>query len=68
MKYQFVTDGERLAYFIERRLLGGVPWRKLSDALIMTGRADHLIEFFSEIAVVNLTCRVVVSHGDHRNT
>lgn len=61
MNYTFETDGEQLAYFVQQRILTYIPWRKLSAALLPTGRADCLIEFFHEVVIVNLTCRIIVA-------
>jgi 5-methylcytosine-specific restriction endonuclease McrA len=59
LKYQFVTDGERLAYALDTSLLTEIPWERLSIALLVTGRGNELAEFFQEITVVNLACRIV---------
>ncbi len=61
MQYAFQTDGEWLTHFVDRKILLDVRWDKLSVALLPTGRADGLIEFFREVVVVNLTCRIVVA-------
>lgn len=61
MKYELVTAGERLAYLISTKLLAHVPWGKLSPALLATGRSEQLIEFFEELTVINLTCRIVAT-------
>lgn len=59
LKYQFVTDGERLAHALDNDLLTQIPWERLSTALLVTGRGNQLAEFFQEITVVNLACRIV---------
>jgi hypothetical protein len=61
MKYACVTTGEKLAYFVERDVLVNIPWDKVAFSLLCTGRGDALCSFFREIAVVNLTCRIVTA-------
>ena len=36
-----------------------VPWEKLQNALLPTSRGERLLEFFREITIVHMTCRVV---------
>jgi 5-methylcytosine-specific restriction endonuclease McrA len=59
MRYEFSTDGERLAYHVAQDLLNNVPWDQLAWTLMVTGRGAGLTEFFREISVVSLTCRIV---------
>lgn len=61
MKYDFVTAGEQLAYFIDRSVLVGNPWNKVAESLLYTGRSEVLCDFFREITVINLTCRIVTA-------
>ena len=59
MKYELTTDGERLAYTLNRDLLGCVPWHQITLPLMVTGRGEELTEFFREVSVINLTCRII---------
>jgi hypothetical protein len=52
MKYDFVTAGEQLAYFIDEEVLTNTPWSKVAQSLVYTGRSGALCEFF---------------RGNHRN-
>lgn len=61
MKYDFVTAGEQLAYFIDQNVLTDNPWAKVEEALLYTGRSEALCVFFREITVINLTCRIVTA-------
>ncbi len=61
MKYEMVTAGEGLAYLVSTKLLAQVPWDKLAIPLLMTGRSEQLLEFFEELTIVNLTCRIVAA-------
>jgi hypothetical protein len=61
MKYELVTAGEGLAYLVSQKLLTHVPWGTLSQGLVTTGRSEQLIEFFEEMTVINLTCRIVAA-------
>lgn len=61
MNYKLITAGEGLAYFVDQYVLAGGPWDKLVSSLLYTGRAEALCEFFREIAVINLTCRIVTA-------
>jgi 5-methylcytosine-specific restriction endonuclease McrA len=61
MKYEFSTDGEHLVYFLGTRLLHNVPWNEVSQALLVTGRHHALCEFFEEVTLVNLACRLVAA-------
>src|SRR5882762_9742459 len=61
MKYAFVTAGEQLAYLIERDVLNRTPWGKIAESLVYTGRSEALCDFFREITVINLTCRIVTA-------
>jgi hypothetical protein len=61
MKYAVQTAGEQLAYFVEQRLLSRASWDKIADYLLCTGRSRALCEFFHEITVINLTCRLVTA-------
>lgn len=61
MKYEFVTDGERLAYFLQERVLRNVPWNKLSSNLLNTGRGYELGSFFRELTTVNTACRIIAA-------
>lgn len=56
----YVTDGEKLCYFLEQQLLSSTPWEKLTSGLNYTGRAEELINFFRQVTVVNLTGRLVI--------
>jgi len=57
--YELATDGERLAYGLNRDLLSTVPWQRLTLPLMVTGRGEELTDFFQEVSVINLTCRIV---------
>jgi len=59
MMYELTTDGERLAYVLDRDLLSSVPWQRIALPLMVTGRGEELTGFFREIATINLTCRIV---------
>lgn len=59
MRYEFSTDGERLAYHVAQNLLNHVHWDQFAWTLMVTGRGEGLAEFFREISVVNLACRIV---------
>lgn len=61
MRYEIKTAGEQLAYFIQDRILSRAAWDKFSAELTCTGRGDVLCDFFHEITVVNLTCRIVAA-------
>jgi hypothetical protein len=61
MKYEIKTAGEQLAYFIQDRILSRAAWDKFSDELTCTGRSDALCDFFHEVTVINLTCRIVAA-------
>src|SRR5437867_2049079 len=61
MKYDFVTAGEQLAYFIDQKVLTGNPWTRVVDGLLHTGRSEALCDFFREITVINLTCKLVAA-------
>ena len=61
MKYDIKTAGEQLAYFIQDRILSRAAWDKFSDVLTCTGRSDALCDFFHEVTVINLTCRIVAA-------
>jgi hypothetical protein len=61
MNYEIKTAGEQLAYFIQDRILIRAAWDKFSDVLGCTGRSDALCDFFHELTVINLTCRIVAA-------
>src|SRR5579885_159526 len=61
MDYPFETAGEHLAYFIGRQILARDPWDKIAPSLLCTGRSEGLCEFFHEITVTNLACRIVTA-------
>lgn len=59
MRYELSTDGEKLAYYVGGRILHQVQWDQIAQTLMVTGRGEELAGFFREIAIVNLTCRIV---------
>jgi hypothetical protein len=61
MKYEIKTAGEQLAYFIQDRILDRAAWNRLTDVLTCTGRSDALCDFFHQVTVINLTCRIVAA-------
>jgi hypothetical protein len=61
MQYELVTAGERLAYFVETRILTRTRWDELSVSLLYTGRGEELSRFFREICIIHLTCRIVTA-------
>jgi len=61
MRYAFKTAGEQLAHFIEQSVLNDTAWERVANSLLHTGRAEALCDFFREVAVINLTCRIVVA-------
>lgn len=61
MNYTIETAGEALAYFIGDKILTRDPWDKLATSLLYTGRSEGLCEFFHEITVINLSCRIVAA-------
>jgi hypothetical protein len=61
MNYKIETAGEALAYFIGDKILTRDPWDKIATSLLYTGRSEGLCEFFHEITVINLTCRIVAA-------
>lgn len=61
MKYDFQTAGEQLAYFIEDRLLKRSSWSRFAETLLFTGRSDELCDFFHEVTVINLACKIVTA-------
>lgn len=61
MTYAFKTAGEQLAHFIEQTVLKDISWDRVANSLLYTGRNEVLCDFFREVAVINLTCRVIVA-------
>jgi len=61
MNYEIKTAGEQLAYFIQARLLSRSAWNKFSEQLLCTGRSDALCDFFHEVTITSVTCRIVVA-------
>lgn len=61
MNVPSVTAGEQLAHFVSKRLLNGVRWDAVAEALVCTGRSEQLCIFFAEIATINLTCKIIVA-------
>jgi hypothetical protein len=61
MRYELATAGERLANLVSTKLLADVQWAKLGTALRRTGRSEQLLEFIEELAVIHVTCRIVVT-------
>ena len=56
-----MTAGELLCHHLRTQLFPGVPWNTISGHLAGTGRGERLLEFFQEVVVVNMTCRLVVA-------
>ncbi len=61
MEYQLTTGGERLAHLVSSKLLPNVNWARLGPALLRTGRSEQLLEFFEELTVSHVTCRIVAT-------
>jgi hypothetical protein len=57
----YMTAGELLCHHLRTQLFPAVPWHHVSDHLEGTGRIEQLLEFFQEVVVVNMTCRLVVA-------
>jgi hypothetical protein len=72
VNYDVQTAGEQLASFIEQRVLNRASWNPVADSLLCTGRSEVLCDFFHEVTIVSLTCRIVVAgtsllkESDHR--
>lgn len=47
--------------YLNHRLLKSAAWGDLGILLAVTGRAEHLVEFFREVAAVTLTGRIVIA-------
>lgn len=58
--YKCETAGEQLAAYIERELVCDNPFSIPVESFQWTGRRKALTDFFHEIAVVHLTCRLIL--------
>ncbi len=60
MIQEYVTDGEKLCWFIEHRLLANAKWEAVESCLEYTGRQLELTDFFRQLTIVNLAGRLVI--------
>jgi hypothetical protein len=61
MGYEIKTSGEALAMYIESHLIRRSAWAPVEGVLDCTGRGAAWCEFFHEVTVMNLSCRIVAA-------
>ena len=60
-RYDGVTAGEKLYLYLRSEFIDTESWEGAREALGATGRALEFLDFFQQIAAVNLTGRLVVA-------
>jgi hypothetical protein len=60
-RYKCVTAGEKLYVHLRSEFIESHAWLDVQDVLQATGRALELVDFFQQIAALNLAGRIVVA-------